>query len=463
MSECSVESGWGDEPPLLEPELTPDELAHWRELEREFAREALVDGRAWEFDSASGEALSLRLHALNDRAAVTDADDRLLLAGLRGLQRAKAALAAQELELVAELTARRAPVTDRVPELALRAVADEIAVETGMSRYAATKLQDTSCRLIDRFPATLDALAIGVVDARKAETIADGLTNVRNESVRRRLEAAAIEAASGVTVPGLRELLKGWVLAAEPEVAEERALEARASRRVVFTPVNGDMVELWALLPAEDGLRVRAVLEQTAAQVKDSRTADQRRADVLVDLLTGETTGVQPKTRLMITVPFNVLAGDSEQPAHLDGYGPATALLARRLAADAVESGTFQCAVVDGEHGTLLGLGKSTRTAKYVASAALKDHVQVRDRYCRFPGCRTRASACDFDHRTAHSAGGATCACNGQSLCGHHHRVKHETGWTVRHEDAATLVWRTPGGTQVPDRPARLTPSAPPF
>ncbi|MFI7589594.1 DUF222 domain-containing protein [Spongisporangium articulatum] len=462
MSECFVETGRGDERPFPEPELTPDELAHWHELEREFARAGLADGRGWEFDSASGETLSLRLQALNDRAVVADADDRVLLAGLRALQRAKAALAAQELELVAELTRRRAPVTDRVPEMELRAVADEIATETGLSRYAATKLQDTSCRLIHRFPATLDALAAGRVDARKAETIADGLTNVRDESVRRRLEGAAIEAASGLTVPGLRELLKGWVLAAEPEVAEERAREARAERRVVFTPVDGDMVELWALLPAEDGLKVRAVIEQTAGQLKDSRTADQRRADVLVDLLTGERAGVQPKTRVTITVPLAVLAGDSDQPAHLDRYGPSTALLARRLAADAVETGSFQCAVVDGEHGTLLGLGRSTRTAGYVAGQVLKEHVQTRDRYCRFPGCRTQASACDVDHRHPYAAGGETCACNGVSLCGHHHRVKHETGWSVR-DDGQTLVWTTPTGTEVPDRPARLTPSAPPF
>ncbi|MFI7587723.1 DUF222 domain-containing protein [Spongisporangium articulatum] len=347
MSECFAETGWVDESPFPEPELTPDELAHWRELEREFAREGLADGRVWEFDSAPGEALSLRLHALNDRAVVADADDRVLLAGLRGVQRAKAALAAQELELVAELTRRRAPVTDTVPEMAWRAVADEIAAETGMSRYAATKLQDLSFGLSDRFPATLDALAAGRFDVRKAEVIADGLTNVRDDTVRRRLEAAAIEAAGGLTVPGLRELLKGWVLAAEPQVADERAVEARSRRRVVFTPVEGDMVELWALLPAEDGLKVRAVLEATAAQVKDSRTADQRRADVLVDLVTGEQSGVQPKTRVTVTVPLDVLAGDSDQPAHLDGYGPATALLARRLAADAVETGTFRCAIVD--------------------------------------------------------------------------------------------------------------------
>ncbi|MFI7587261.1 DUF222 domain-containing protein [Spongisporangium articulatum] len=440
--------------------LSAEALVRWREIERELLHEGWVDERVWELDSAHGEVLSVRLHGLDDRRVVADADDRVLLAGLRAVQRAKAALAAQELELVAELSRRRAPVTDRVPEMELRAVADEIAVETGLSRYAATKLQDLSFGLSDRFPATLAALAQGRIDARKAEVIADGLTNVGEEAVRRRLEAAAIEVAAGLTVPGLRELVKGWVLAAEPEVAEERAREARSERRVVFTPVEDDMVELWALLPAEDGLKVRAVIEQTASQVKDSRTADQRRADVLVDLLTGERAGVQPKTRVTVTVPFDVLAGESDQPAHLDGYGPATALLARRLAADAVETGTFQCAIVDGDHGTLLGLGRATRTARYVASTVLKDHVHQRDRYCRFPGCRTQASACDFDHRQPYAAGGATCACNGVSLCGHHHRVKHETAWRV-HTTAETLVWTTPAGTQAPDRPARLTPSAP--
>jgi hypothetical protein len=46
-----------------------------------------------------------------------------------------------------------------------------------------------------------------------------------------------------------------------------------------------------------------------------------------------------------VTVPISTLLGRDNQPAHLDGYGPITAALARRLAAD--PTGTWRRLVTD--------------------------------------------------------------------------------------------------------------------
>ena len=64
-----------------------------------------------------------------------------------------------------------------------------------------------------------------------------------------------------------------------------------AQRRVVITPVEHGMAELWAYLPAEQAAAITATLDAIAyatvhGKGGDPRTGDQRRADAFVDLCT---------------------------------------------------------------------------------------------------------------------------------------------------------------------------------
>ncbi|MCW2623077.1 MAG: hypothetical protein JWL64_2679, partial [Frankiales bacterium] len=63
---------------------------------------------------------------------------------------------------------------------------------------------------------------------------------------------------------------------------------------------------------------------------------------------------------------------------------------------------------------------------------------------CTFPGCPVSAARCDLDHVTAWAKGGPTTVSNLQSLCRHHHRLKHD-GWQVTHTDhGTTTTWTSP-------------------
>jgi hypothetical protein len=84
------------------------------------------------------------------------------------------------------------------------------------------------------------------------------------------------------------------------------------------------------------------------------------------------------------------------------------------------------------------------RTA-YTPSAALADLVRARDVTCRFPGCRQPADRCDLDH-VVPWPDGPTAADNLAALCRHHHRLKHQTQWTVRAGPAGDLTWTAPTG-----------------
>ena len=98
-------------------------------------------------------------------------------------------------------------------------------------------------------------------------------------------------------------------------------------------------------------------------------------------------------------------------------------------------------AVVDQLRGSLVALADATAIRRGRALGpppATDDHdpgseldrfVKLRDRRCRFPGCRARARTCDLDHRRAWPHG-PTAHHNLCCLCEHHHRLKHQAPGT---------------------------------
>ncbi|WP_026877425.1 HNH endonuclease signature motif containing protein [Jiangella gansuensis] len=158
---------------------------------------------------------------------------------------------------------------------------------------------------------------------------------------------------------------------------------------------------------------------------------------------------------VQVTFAFGSLAGLSDEPAHLDGYGPIPAHIGRHLAA----AGIWQWVGTDPASGRYLDHGHT----RYRPTQALIDHVILRDRTCRTPGCHHPATRCDIDHVVAHAAGGPTTACNCQPLCRTHHLLKHRGRWRVQQQPDGTTVWTSPTGhTPTGNHPNQLAPPARP-
>jgi hypothetical protein len=142
---------------------------------------------------------------------------------------------------------------------------------------------------------------------------------------------------------------------------------------------------------------------------------------------------------------FQTWAGLRDDPAHLDGYGPLPAHVARMITAQMAVTGTWRCAVLDDVHGTLVGLGRRVHLPEvqgYTPGARLAEYVRAAEPTCTFPGgCGTRAVLCDLDHTRPYPAG-RTCSCNLQPLCRRHHRLKTTGHYTVTPADPA------PGDTE---------------
>jgi hypothetical protein len=218
------------------------------------------------------------------------------------------------------------------------------------------------------------------------------------------------------------------------------------------------MSELWALLPAEGAAALKTAIDALAARVQpdDPRSADQRRADALVQLgiegLAGESCGELPSRQrirpaVQVTVALSTLLELDEQPGELDGHGPIPAALARRIAAD--RSGTWRRLVTD-PLGRLIDYGRGT----YRPPTDLAEHVIARDQSCRFPHCNRTARHCEIDHRIAWSDGGHTNESNLHVLCARHHHLKHETAWQVQRLPNGDTRWTSPFGRRYTKRAA---------
>ena len=269
------------------------------------------------------------------------------------------------------------------------------------------------------------------------------------EAAAAQIEASVLPDAARQTVGEFRAAVGKAVLRADPASAEQRHQRALGDRCVRVRPVEDGMASLWALLPAEGAAALMAAVDALASvtSADDPRTADQRRADALVDLGAAalhdpqlpRAQGLRP--HIQVTVALSTLLGLDEHPAELGGHGadprrtgpPHRRRPNRHLAAAGHRPGAPR---------GLLDYGRRT----YRPPADLARFVIARDRQCVFPHCHRPAARCDLDHRIRYGDGGATSAGNIAPICQRHHYVKDEHGWQVRRDADGGYTWTSPTG-----------------
>jgi hypothetical protein len=81
-----------------------------------------------------------------------------------------------------------------------------------------------------------------------------------------------------------------------------------------------------------------------------------------------------------------------------------------------------------GSHGEVLDVGRTQR----LVTPAIWKALALRDRHCRFPGCRRMPLACDAHHLQHWADDGPTSLDNLVLLCRGHHTLIHASPWYVR-------------------------------
>lgn len=403
-------------------------------------------------------------------AAVVDGAIGTVLDSIVEVDRLVAALTAyravaidelHRLALAAESSARSGPIPSGPgrpwsPHIAARRVAaSELAAATRISEREAEQLVADSASLVHELPSTLESLRVGRLSYRHASILVDEARSLPAES-RSVFEAAALPAAEKSTPGGFRQRARVLRERLHPSSIDERRRTAESSRSVQLEPGRDGMAWLVAHLPAEQAAGAYRRLTEMAASLgapDDLRTLAQRRADVFADLIID---GVMPDSGLgrgvratvLVTVPvLNLLDHGPTVPATLEGFGPISDEVARRLAAHAP---SFVRLLTHPETGTVLSVGRD----RYVVPRDLKLWLRIRDETCRFPGCGRAAASSDLDHTVDWQHEGATRHDNLAHLCEAHHRLKHQTAWRVNQAGGGALEWHAPSGRRYRTEPA---------
>lgn len=236
-----------------------------------------------------------------------------------------------------------------------------------------------------------------------------------------------------------------YKLDAESWVTRRRIAESE--RRVTLRPAPDVMSRLSAELPVAQGVAVFRSLSEHADSLRS--TGDPRsRGQLMVDTLVARLLGTEQPTALPVlahvVVADDVLFGTTEEAAHLDGYGPIPAELARELVKSADDASLAQLRrlYVKPETGQLVATDSRARCFP----DGLGTLIELRDQFCRTPWCD--APIRHHDHPEPVGGGGETSERNGQGLCEACNYAKEAIGWRARPSpgERHTVEITTPAG-----------------
>jgi hypothetical protein len=141
-------------------------------------------------------------------------------------------------------------------------------------------------------------------------------------------------------------------------------------------------------------------------------------------------------TMIVHTDLDRLLYGDGYGHASIQGVGPVSAEVARRLACNAHVTLSF-----DAPDGTSLDQKQLQRDP----SDAQRIEIRRRDNGCRFPGCGCR-NVTDVHHIVWASKQGRTVMSNLLTLCVAHHSRVHELGWKMDGDAQGEVRFVSPRG-----------------
>jgi hypothetical protein len=365
-----------------------------------------------------------------------------------------------------------------------------LVTEARLGEGAARRLVRTADRLRS-WPVLAEAFAEGTISAGQVEVVTQKV-RPHHVGLFAEHEAAVVPSLVELDLDATITVIDQWVAMADAVIDRE---PADAKRSSLHHAKVGDRGRLDSDLAGDDYAVVAEALRLAGRSDDDTddrrRTRAERDADALVDLCrrvlrdheTPKTApGRQrPVVNVVIDAP-DLAALELRQlgiadPAGLDdllaGWATTAALrawyqagldrlrghhgvaartlsghdLSPALAAAFLCDSTMRRVVAAGS--TILDHGRAHTTVP----TAIRDAVVLRDRHCRFRGCRRTVDWCEVHHITHRSRGGTDRVDNCVLLCAYHHHVLHRPGWSAHLEPDGTLVVADPRSRSWATRP----------
>lgn len=325
-----------------------------------------------------------------------------------------------------------------------RAVAAMMRERLHLSARQATADTELAASLAE-FPSTVQAWRVGEITAGHARVIARVAADPDHCD-----EPALLEMARGYPVDMFARMTRQCM---KPAVSSEERNRQRENRWASLVQDPDGSWRLSAYFDADDGKRVSLAFNamvrtyRTGTTVYGSGpikglTSQQRRADALVNLITGEGPHHRPKTTLLMIADYDTVARELRNLRYDDGL-PVAADRIARLAAEA----KILPAIFSAE-GDPLWLGRADRNA----SAGQRIALAARDGGCM--NCAAPAEGGEPHHIEWFSRGGPTDVDNLALLCERCHHLVHDDGWQL-HSDGGQLKLKPPARpmTQPRSRP----------
>jgi hypothetical protein len=221
-------------------------------------------------------------------------------------------------------------------------------------------------------------------------------------------------------------VLAGSTFEANPRIKNDSGGRSGDGLQGVFVNGTGhEVIESGGL--TADGQEVPA-----PDSLVDKRTRPQKLADGLCRTLRlGLASNKLPvnggyRPQVMVTIDHKTLTGqlssNSTFASHSAQVGPIDPGIIRRLACDA----NILPVVLDGA-GRVLDVGEPQR----LFTSEQRKILYARDRGCTAPGCEVPADGCEAHHVKEWSKGGPTTIDNGALVCHYHHKLVHDTEWSI--------------------------------
>lgn len=310
--------------------------------------------------------------------------------------------------------------------------AEEIQTALHKTRRSTVRDLDLALALRLRMPQVWEALHSGDIDLARARVFARELESLHPAFVPEAVGRVMADAPE-LTTGQLQARLQRVALELDPEGAEDR-FEAGVEDRVMNVQSNPDLTAslLFHNADPKEVLLASTYVHRLALKLRrrpgETRTLDQLKVDIALDLLQGKTIDGAPPAPTPIMVILDELAG------RVPGYGPVLPDTIRDLLEDA---SNLEVAATDDDCA-------AHETTSRRPTKAQKRHARSRYPNCVFPGCRMPATQCDLDHRHPWALHGPTSCHNLAPLCRHHHTCKPK--WKLVRESDGSHVWTSPLG-----------------
>ncbi len=353
----------------------------------------------------------------------------------------------QLVERMAELGRQRSRVEGQLAQAAAemhrrlggRAAAATVRERLKVSSRQATAEVELAASLAGDFPATLAAWRAGEITSGHARVIAKVGLDPEHAN-----EPALLEMARGVPVDLFARMTRHY--ASQTDSCAEHNRQHRNRWASMVQDPDGSW-RLSAYFGYDDGKRVSLAFNRMVRTLRNDeqgapRSPEQRRADALTQLITGEGPHRRPDVTLLVIADYDAVSRELRDLRYDDGM-PVPADRIAKLAADAKV-----LPAIFGADGDPLWLGRTQRSA----SAGQRIVLAARDGGCA--NCAAPAEGGEPHHIEWFSRGGPTDIDNLVLLCERCHHLIHDDGWQLRKQDGRHRI--------LPPSEPRPDPAAPP-